>query len=128
MDVYLALAWMLSGVIAGLVLGLWLNPSGARHRRDRARAAATELQQRRLIDKLKTGHEELSAQLASSSQRHDRQTEMLRQAHAAEMRAAEVELRHVREQLHRLASAAEDGHVISGTAFVATRFEDNPPI
>lgn len=128
MDTYLAIAWMLSGLVAGVVLGIWLNPSSGRHRAERARAAAQDQQHRRALDKLKASQQEVRAQLESATQRHARQIEMLKQAHAAELRAAEDELRDVRQQLGRLAMAAESGGMISGTAFEPTRFDPAQPI
>ena len=128
MDGYLVVAWLLSGMVAGFVIGLWVNPGKNRRRAERARAAAQDQQQRRQIDKLKLSQQELTAQLAASTQRHDRQIEMLKQSHAVELRAAEQELSAVREQLMRLSSVAEEGQVISGTSFVATRFDDNPAL
>lgn len=128
MDAYLAIAWMLSGLVAGVVLGVWLNPSSGRHRAERARSAAQDQQHRRAIDKLKASQQDVSAQLESATQRHARQMELLKQAHASELLAAEDELREVRRQLQRLSVVAESGGMISGTAFEPTRFDPDQPI
>lgn len=127
MDTYLAIAWMISGLVAGVVLGVWLNPSNGRHRAERARAAAQDQQHRRTLEKLKANQQEMNAQLESANQRHTRQVELLKQAHAAELRAAEDELRDVRQQLSRMAAAAESSGMISGTAFEPTRFDPTQP-
>jgi C4-dicarboxylate-specific signal transduction histidine kinase len=128
MDAYLAIAWMISGLVAGVVLGVWLNPTRGRHRTERARAAAQDQQHRRTLDKLRASQREMNAQLESATQRHTRQVEQLKQAHAAELRVAEDELRDVRQQLSRMADAAECSGMISGTAFEPTRFDQDQPL
>ena len=126
MDVYLVIAWLVSGMVAGFMLGLWFNPGKRRRRAESARTVAQEQQLRRQLDKLKLAHEELTAQLAATTQRHDRQTEVLKRVHAMALQAAEEELRKTREQLRLLVEAGEPELSPSDRAFAATRFDDDP--
>lgn len=126
MDVYLIIAWLISGMLAGFMLGLWFNPGKRRRRAESARTMAQEQQLRRQLDKLKLAHEELSGQLAATTQRHDRQTEVLKRVHGMALQAAEEELRKTREQLRLLVEAGEPELSPSDRAFAATRFDDDP--
>ena len=120
----IGIAWLVAGAVLGTVLTLLVGPMGARRQRDRARLAMADSQQRRALEKVREDNNELTARLDSQDQRHARAIDALKRQHAEELGALEEALKIERGKLRALVSASAQGHVISGTAFEPTRFDD----
>lgn len=126
MEVTLALAWLLAGAVLGGVLVHLLGPGRRQRDQQQARWAAAETQQRRTLERLREQNMELQAQLEALTQRQARAAEALKQAHQAELSAVEDELKLVRQKLAIMMDVSAQGHVISGTSFEPTQFDESP--
>jgi outer membrane PBP1 activator LpoA protein len=125
MDFILSGAWLIAGIGVGIALTLAFGPA-QRHRQTlKAKLALADSQQRRALDRMRESNQELSGQLQTASQRHEQQLLALRKAHVTELKAAELELKRVREQMLRMGEVAEEGRHISATSFQATQFDDS---
>lgn len=124
MDPMIGAAWLAAGVVIGAFAALLLGPMRAQRESQRARAAMADSQQRRALEKLREDNRELEARLESQEQRHGRSMESLKKAHAIELGDLEEDLKRERAKLRALAEVSAAGHVISGTSFEPTRFDE----
>lgn len=123
MDPLIGSAWLVAGVLIGAVAMLLLGPARAHRENQRARAALADSQQRRALEKLREDNHELLARLEAQETRHTRSVEALKRSHAGEIADIEADLKQERAKLRALVEASSQGHVISGTAFEVTRFD-----
>lgn len=126
MDPLIGLAWMLAGGAVGAMAMQLLGPGRARRDSRQARAAMADSQQRRALERSREDNRDLEAQIEAANQRHARAIDSLKKAHASEVTALTDELKQERQKLRALVEASTQGHVISGTSFEATRFDDEP--
>lgn len=123
MDPLIGLAWMGCGAVIGVVLTLVAGP--VRQRRAAApRQTMADSQMRRALERMREEQHDLSAQLDAAEQRHARAMDALKLAHAREIGELEDQLRQEHRKMQALVEATTKGHVISGTSFENTRFED----
>ncbi len=123
MDPLIGLAWMGCGAVIGVVLALVAGPV-RRAKAAAPRQAMADSQMRRALERMREEQHELGAQLDAAEQRHSRAMDALKLAHARELGDLEDQLREERRKMHALVDATTKGHVISGTSFENTRFED----
>ncbi|MBQ0960278.1 hypothetical protein KAK06_15090 [Ideonella sp. 4Y11] len=125
MDPLIGAAWLLTGAVIGAVVMLLVGPARAQRESQRAREALADSQQRRLLEKLREDNRELETRLERQEQRHLRSLEALKRSHAGEIADIEEDLKQERAKLRALVEASSQGHVISGTSFEPTRFDEN---
>eukprot|EP01035_Chromulina_nebulosa_P059495 gene59495-81433_t len=115
MDSTLAIAWLLCGVVVGLVASLLFGPLYRRRLAERHRLELAHSQQRRAYERLKAAHQELTERLEAADLRHSQVVAGLKRAHVAQMRALAEESNRL---LTRSALLPGDGdNLISGTSF-----------
>ena len=124
MDPLIGSAWLVAGAVIGAVAMLLLGPARARRESQRARVALADSQQRRALEKLREDNRELEARLDAQETRHTRSMDALKRSHAGEIADLEEDLRQERAKLRALVDATSQGHVISGTSFEPTRFDE----
>lgn len=127
MDLFLSAAWLVCGAVVGAMLAIALGPMRAKKQAQQAKLALADGQQRRALERMRESHHELTEQIESLNRRNAQQIEALKHQHGIELRAAEDEIRRVREQVSRLLDVAEEGQVISGTSFQPTQFDESEP-
>ncbi|MBQ0933188.1 hypothetical protein KAK07_19760 [Ideonella sp. 4Y16] len=125
MDPLIGAAWLLTGAVIGAVVMLLVGPARAARESQRARDALADSQQRRALEKLREDNRELEARVERQEQRHLRSIEALKRSHAGEIADLEEDLKQERAKLRALVEASSQGHVISGTSFEPTRFDEN---
>jgi uncharacterized protein HemX len=125
MDMILGLAWLLAGIVIGAFVGLWLAPVRRNAKSDRAKLALADSQQRRALERLTENNRDLTTQLERAAQRQKSAVDSLKQSHAAELRTMEAELAKMRQLALSVHDEKPGGHLISGTSFAATQFDDN---
>jgi hypothetical protein len=125
MNLLLQLSWLAAGAILGLVIGVPLGLSRSQARNQRTRLVMADSQQRRLLDKLREQNQELMNQIEASAERQARAMDALRQSHASEKAALESQVSEQHDKMRKMAAAFSDGHVISGTSFGPTQFDES---
>jgi len=123
MDTYLALAWLVCGIVIGYVASLLFGPIHTRRQAARAKQELAHSQQRRALERLRQQHQELSLQLEAADKRHEQAVASLKRTHTAQLRAMAEESNRM---LTRPGGLGGAGDVISGSSFQVTRFNDEP--
>jgi len=80
-------------------------------------------QQQEALNRMRESNLSLTTRLHELSQQHEKTVESLRKDHAMERAGFEEELRRLKEQLTRIASAMQGGSAITPNSFAPTQFD-----